>query len=200
MPEIRITRSAAVDPATAWAFISEMDNWAPLLTGYESHVKTDKRHSRWTVKGELAGLTRIAEIDVAVTEWKASERIAFTLTGVNEPFAGGGEFTVAGIGAPVPASDDAPVRTDSVVKRIALAAMRWLLRLLTRRGGEHASDGPATPLARAGPAGRRTTLACRLEVSASGGSGPIMNLLLPAILDAVAQDTAGRIVAALEAR
>jgi carbon monoxide dehydrogenase subunit G len=32
-------------PATIWEFVREMDHWAPLLTGYQSHEKQSDTES-----------------------------------------------------------------------------------------------------------------------------------------------------------
>jgi carbon monoxide dehydrogenase subunit G len=98
VPAVEIQRPTSASPAAAWAFVSDMDWWAPLLTGYQSHEQIDDRRSRWTVRGELGGLTRLAEFDVVVTEWVEPARIAFTLEGRDDPFSGSGTFAIAPAG------------------------------------------------------------------------------------------------------
>ncbi len=193
MPAVSIERQVAASPEQAWAFIADMDNWAPLLTGYERHERFDDSRSRWTVRGELAGLTRVADIDVLITRWEAPTAIAFTLEGVDEPFTGSGEFSV--LAAPPAVADAAaPAARPGRWARLRTALVRWLLSRLTKGAG--AGEPPARDHAVAGQGG--TLLRCNLEVTAGGGSGPIMNLLLGPILDTVAEDTAGRIIAAIE--
>lgn len=184
MPAVEIERPTAARPAAAWAFVSDMDHWAPLLTGYQRHEQIDDRHSVWTVKGELAGLTRLAEFDVAIAEWVEGDRIAFTLQGRDEPFSGSGAFHIVGAEtgtAVVPAP-------KGWLLRFRACIARWLLGRVTTL-----AEAPAVLSGAAG-----CLLGCRLEVQAGGGSGPIMNLLLGPILEAVAADTATRIVAALD--
>jgi len=188
MPAVEIERPTTASPATAWAFVSDMDRWAPLLTGYRSHSQIDARHSRWTVRGELGGLTRLAEFDVAVTEWIEPARIAFTLTGIDEPFAGSGTFVITETNGGATAPTAPP---PGLWARLRARIARWLLGRVTKLADTAAPQS-------GGPPG--CVLRCRLEIQASGGSGAIMNLLLGPILEAVAADTATRIVATIEGR
>lgn len=193
MPAVEIERTTAAGRAAAWAFVSDMDCWAPLLTGYQSHEQIDGKNSRWTVRGELGGLTRLAEFEVSITDWVEPDHIAFTLAGLDEPFAGSGAFHVADVsGAEATGTRPAPRRPprSSWWHRLRARAARWLLGRVTTLAEE--------PIAR--PQGATgSVLRCRLEVNAGGGSGPIMNLLLGPILEAVAADTAARLVGALDA-
>ena len=184
MPAVEIERRTSADPAAAWAFVSDMDHWAPLLTGYQRHEQIDDRHSVWVVKGELAGLTRLAEFDVTITEWVERDHIAFTLQGRDEPFSGSGAFHIED-----GATQTAPLAPSAWWRRLRARVARWLLGRVTTLAAETAQVA-------ASPVGCR--LRCRLEVQAGGGSGPIMNLLLGPIIEAVATDTAIKIAAALE--
>jgi hypothetical protein len=182
VPAVEIEHPTSVDPAAAWAFISNIDHWAPLLSGYQRHELIDDRHSLWVVKGELGGLTRLAEFDVTITEWVERDHIAFTLQGLDEPFTGSGAVHVL-----QGASELSPPHPGR--RRLRAWIARWLLGRVTMAAPENAR--PCVDNA-------RCRLRCRLEVQAGGGSGPIMNLLLGPILEAVASDTASRIVNRLE--
>lgn len=186
MPAIEIERPVSAGPAAAWAFVADMDHWAPLLTGYQRHEQSDDRHSLWVVKGEIGGLTRLAEFDVTITEWAERDHIAFTLAGRDEPFTGTGAFHIVGAAGASGAADP-PIA--GLWRRFRARVARWLLGRFTTL-----AEAPAA--ATGGGAG--CVLRCRLEVQAGGGSGPIMNLLLGPILEAVAIDTATRMVAALD--
>nr|WP_087576239.1 SRPBCC family protein [Sphingomonas sp. CDS-1] len=190
MPAVEIERLTAASPTDAWAFISNMDRWAPLLTGYQHHQTIDERHSRWTVRGELAGLSRTADFDVTITEWVEPTHVAFTLQGTDEPFAGEGAFRIAAVASGEGAAD--MPTNEGWWARWRARWLRWLLSRLTGRPLQHGVGG-----ATASPVKQDTMLSCRLEINASGGSGPVMNLLLPPILTAVADDTATKIVLAL---
>ncbi|AMK19901.1 MULTISPECIES: CoxG family protein [Sphingobium] len=190
MPVVEIERLTAASPADAWAFISDMDQWAPLLAGYQRHQTIDDRHSRWTVRGELAGLSRTADFDVTITEWVEPSHVAFTLQGIDEPFAGEGAFRIAGIMSGEGAAETSP--SQNRWARWRATWLRWLLSRLTGRRLEHGQAAAGHAAVSQG-----AMLSCRLEINASGGSGPVMNLLLPPILAAVAEDTATKIVLAL---
>lgn len=187
MPAVEIERTTSASPAAIWAFVSDMNNWAPLLTGYQSHEVLDDRHSVWVVRGEMGGLSRLAEFDVEITAWDDPDHIAFTLVGRDEPFTGSGAFRI--LGAEVDRGVAAPLSRPGLWSRIRMAIARWLLGRVTTL-----ADDPVPEPATASSA----ILHCRLEVQAGGGSGPIMNVLLGPILEAVAQDTGNRIVAALD--
>ncbi|MET0547425.1 MAG: SRPBCC family protein [Caulobacterales bacterium] len=189
MPEVTLSAQCSATPQQAWAFVEHMDNWAPFLTGYQRHETIDERNSIWVVKGELGGLTRIAEFRVQITAWVEPERIAFELEGVDEPFAGHGIFSIAGAQSdPSPA---APTMRPGILQRIR----DWIARrILSQIFGstETAKNQPT--------AAPNTRLTCTLALNASGGSGPIMNILLAPMLPAIAQDMADKIVAALDQR
>lgn len=40
-----------------WGFARDMNNWAPLVTGYQSHEELSGSESIWHLKGELGGMT-----------------------------------------------------------------------------------------------------------------------------------------------
>jgi carbon monoxide dehydrogenase subunit G len=192
VPEVSLAADTAATPAEAWVFIENMENWAPFLTGYQRHETIDDRHSLWVVKGELAGLTLVAEFRVAITEWVAPSLVAFELEGVDEPFAGSGHFRIAAA-AGTAAGTATPRPARGWWARLRDAIARRLLR------GVFGQRGTAPPAVVVG-APAATRLECTLALNAGGGSGPIMNLLLAPMLPAIAQDMADRIIAALAER
>lgn len=200
MPDVTITVDTAATAGQAWAFVEEMDNWAPFLTGYQSHTKLDDRESLWVVRGELGGLSRIAEFRVMITEWIAPQRVTFTLEGIDEPFMGTGSFVIQpGEGAVSTAVDRGePCPQPTVWRRL----VDWVARrLVARIFGGGVARTPEPVRAAAPSAGAAvTSMTFHLNVNAGGGSGPILNLLLAPMLKPVAEDMAGKIVAALETR
>jgi carbon monoxide dehydrogenase subunit G len=95
MPEITYTTTMAAPRATVWDFVRDMNNWAPLTRGYQEHEVIDDRESIWTVKGDLGPISRITKFRVNITEWVEGEKVAFTVTGLNEPINGQGAITIA---------------------------------------------------------------------------------------------------------
>jgi carbon monoxide dehydrogenase subunit G len=112
VPEVEYTTEVSAPLSEVWEFAREMDNWAPFLTGYQSHEKLNEDESIWVVKGELGGLTRQAEFKVHVTDWAGPERVTFTMEGLEEPVTGGGCFEAqdlaTGQGAPTPRPIELP--------------------------------------------------------------------------------------------
>src|SRR4051812_32819245 len=103
MPEVAYTTEMRMPLDAVWAFVSDMNNWAPFLTGYQKHEIIDASDSLWTLKGEVGILSRIVELRAHVTEWVEPRKVSFTLTGVNEVVEGGGTLvlrrTTAGLDA-----------------------------------------------------------------------------------------------------
>src|SRR3954463_826180 len=94
MPEVEYTTQMRLPVSDVWAFVSDMNNWAPFLTGYQKHEVVDATDSIWTLKGDVGILSRIVELRAHVTEWTAPSKVAFTLTGLNEAVEGGGSVII----------------------------------------------------------------------------------------------------------
>jgi len=73
-----------------WDFLKNFDNWAPMIKGYENHEKIDEKKSVWMIRGKFGAFSRLTKFDNNITEWIERERVAFELTGVNEPVTGYG--------------------------------------------------------------------------------------------------------------
>jgi hypothetical protein len=197
MPEAVCTVDIAAPLDRVWQFVENMDNWGPLLTGYQQHQKIDDRESIWFVKGELGGLTRVAEFRATITEWVEPSCIAFELTGLQEPVTGSGRFTA--ISLQDASSNDRPyseaASRDAVtpdtgwLRRIVTRLVR---RLLARIFGERVVDKPHVEGA------RQTRVNFSLKLHAGGAAGPVLNILLAPILPPVAQDLLTSVAAAIE--
>jgi len=185
MPEVEHSVQVAASRDEIWRFVQEMDHWAPYVAGYQRHEKLSADESLWFLKGELGGLSRVAEFGVRVTEWAGPERVSFALEGVNEPVTGSGIFLLTAIGG----GDPAPVPARSPLDR----AWAWLIRrvfvlLFPRRAGGSQAPHPAV-----GPADSQITF--RLSLQGGGRSGPLLMLLVAPMLKPVAEDLANRIAA-----
>ena len=95
MPGISYTTKMNAPRARVWEFVKDMDNWAPFVQGYQSHVKINDRESIWTVKGEIGPMSRVTKAHVIITEWVEGERVAFTVKGMNEPITGEGAIIIS---------------------------------------------------------------------------------------------------------
>ena len=175
-------------PGTIWEFVREMDHWAPLLTGYQSHEKQSDTESVWTLKGDVGVLARTLRFRVLVTEWAGPERVTFTLKGMNEPMAGEGAFSIQSIGASAP-----PAPPEPAPARGLAGLWERIVRFFFRR-----ARGPAVE--RAVPTGTPTTrMIFRLRVDPGGPMAPMIDALMRPAMAAAAEDLAQRIVAHLEA-
>lgn len=188
MAEVEYTTTAELPVEVIWEFVKEMDNWARFVTGYQGHEKQSETDSVWTLKGDVGVLARRLRFRVQVTEWAGPERVAFALTGLNEPMQGSGSFLLerSGSEAPPPA---APRR--GLLARLVEALFRLLFRL--RHGRTTRPDASAV----GGPGARLTF---RLRIDPGGPMAPMVNAMMrPAMLPA-AESLANRIMAHLEAR
>ena len=151
MPETTYSTTTRLSPDELWAFVQDMDNWAPYMVGYQSHEKLSDELSQWTLKGDAGPLARTVNFQVRVTEWNGPERVAFELEGINEDMRGGGSFEIReGEGEP------AEVPRNGILGRLFAALLRALGIRKDRaapRGNTHASftlrvepGGPMAPM------------------------------------------------------
>ncbi len=95
MPDVSYTTVMRAPCSEVWEFVRDMNNWAPFARGYQSHEVIDERESIWTVKGDLGPISRVTKFHITITEWIEAERVAFTLTGLNEPITGQGAIQLS---------------------------------------------------------------------------------------------------------
>ena len=74
MPEVEYSTSMALPTAVVWEFVKDMNNWAPMLTGYQKHEIIDDKDSIWTLKGDVGILSRMVRLKFHVTEWIDRDR------------------------------------------------------------------------------------------------------------------------------
>ena len=173
MAEAEYSTTAKLPVQAIWEFVRDMDHWAPLLTGYQTHEKESETDSIWTLKGDVGVLARTVKFRAHVTEWAGPERVTFTLTGLNEQMEGDGAFLMH------PYEDESadgaasgPARRG-LLGRLIDGVVRFLFRL--RHGGvERAASADAGP----GQGMARMTLRpvkpcrCRTPASRSASAAP----------------------------
>jgi carbon monoxide dehydrogenase subunit G len=189
MPEAVCTIDIAAPLDRVWRFVENMDNWGPLLTGYQRHQKLDDRESIWFVKGELGGVTRVAEFRASITEWVEFSSIAFDLTGLQEPVTGSGRFTAISIQHDA-SNDKLPAAVEpGWLRRIVNRLIRRLLRRIVaeQTHDKHRAAGA-----------KQTRVNFSLQLHAGGAAGPVLNIFLGPILPPVAQDLLTSVAAAIE--
>jgi len=189
LPEAEYSTTARLPVQTIWNYVREMDNWAPFLRGYQSHEKFNDRESVWVLKGDVGMVTRTVKFRVHIDEWGEPSRVLFTLKGVNEPMAGGGEFRLE------PYEDAAAAAAAPAPVKLGLFArlMRWLYRLFA--GRTERAEG-----ANAGPGAGMSRLRFRLRLEPGGPMGPMVDALMKPLMLPVAEELADRIMAELEKR
>jgi carbon monoxide dehydrogenase subunit G len=187
MPEVEYTTKSALRREVIWAFVKDIDNWAPFLTGYQRHDVLSATDSIWTLKGDVGVLARVVKLKAHVTEWNGPTRVSFTLTGLNEPIDGEGTIEMSASGG-----DDKLVAPGAArrsrLARLVGAIVRFLLRRMNQ-------SVPARAVPQTGAASQLTF---RLRMEAGGPMGALVNAMLsPALLPA-AEDLANKIVAHIE--
>lgn len=75
-----------------WGFVSDMNNWAPLVPGYLEHVIINDRQSVWKIHGDIGIMQRTVNLNVTITEWTEPTNVNFQLIGLKETCVGKGYF------------------------------------------------------------------------------------------------------------
>jgi carbon monoxide dehydrogenase subunit G len=186
MPEVEYATTMSLPRPLIWEFVKDMNNWAPFLTGYQRHEILDQTDSVWTLKGDVGILSRVVKLRAHITEWVDQERVAFTLTGLNEKVDGGGVLLMDDVNA------DGPPPTPRR-RWFGRRLLDWFFReMFHRMHGE----GPKRLAAPASAAQTRLTFTLRMD--AGGPTGPLVNAMLGPALMPAAEDLANKIAAHLE--
>jgi len=80
-----------------WSFISDMNNWAPLVPGYLEHEILNDRQSTWKFIGEIGVVQKTVHLKIDIIKWQEPSKVTFNLTGLNENFKGSGYFKAQAI-------------------------------------------------------------------------------------------------------
>jgi carbon monoxide dehydrogenase subunit G len=195
MPEVEYTTTMALSRELVWEFVKDMNNWAPMLTGYQTHEILDETDSLWTLKGDVGILSRTVKLRAHVTEWIDREKVSFTLTGLNEKVDGGGVLVMETIETK-PEAPAPPAEAPKKKKRrwFGRRFLDWFFRRMFRRKfgpGPERLAAPAT-------AAERARLTFTLRMDAGGPTGPLVNAMLGPALEPACQDLADKIAAHLE--
>jgi carbon monoxide dehydrogenase subunit G len=184
--EAEYSTTARLPVETIWSFVEDMDRWARFVTGYQGHEKKSETESLWTLKGDVGVLARRLVFKVDITEWSPGKRAAFRLTGVNEPMAGEGVFTLepAGDAAAAPPSQPPRGAWLRFFESLVRGVLRWLGRAPRR----------AAPVPGAGG----TRLSFRLRLDPGGPMAPMINAMIRPLLLPAAESLANQILAHLE--
>ena len=187
MAEHTHTITTWVAAPEVWAFVSDMDRWAPMLLGYQSHEQRSERESTWTIKGDVGTLTRVVDFRVSIIEWVELERVRFTLEGVGEPMTGDGSFRLERL-----EPGDAPAAAEPTPRPGFLTRLWAVLVRRVLGAGKFEAAAPG----RSGSPAVRLTF--RLSLTPAGAMAPMLEAMIKPVMVATAEDLAQRIVARLE--
>ncbi len=198
MAEVQHTATSTQPIESIWEFVKEIDNWAPMVTGYQEHEKQNENDSTWVLKGDLGSVTRTLKFKVHVTEWAGPERVTFELEGINELMTGKGVFSMsgAGDGDGDGLSEITPPARPGFFARLRDAIVRFFVYKVM---GRHESRPPEDRQTSAEPGAVRSELRFSLEISPGGPMGPMINAMVKPALVVAAEDLARDIVARVEA-
>ena len=190
MPQVTYTTTVPIPRSKLWDFVEDIDNWAPMMTGYVSHEVEDERRSTWTLRGDVGVLSREVKLAVTITAWEGPDRVDFELEGLNEAVSGGGTFLLSDAGGDDPPSAPEPERTPP---------KGWLRRLLDSlfRTLFQRAHGVTEAPQLTDTASGATELSFTWRMEAGGPMGPLVNALLEPALAPAAEELAHRIAAHL---
>ncbi|GKV66136.1 MULTISPECIES: CoxG family protein [Sporosarcina] len=75
-----------------WKFLQDINNWAPLITGYIEHEVISEEQFTWKFRADLGMLQKNIVLQVDITERTEPSKITFNLEGLNESLDGNGFF------------------------------------------------------------------------------------------------------------
>jgi carbon monoxide dehydrogenase subunit G len=194
MPSVAYTTEMSLLPDAIWAFVKDMDNWAPFMLGYQTHEKQSDEESLWTLRSDVGAMSRIAKFQVSIVEWNGPEKVAFTLQGVNEPVKGSGVVTVVELGGEKPEASTVPV---AIEREPGFLAKIWkqLIGFLVKKsmGAEKVERS-----VKADSGSGRSKLTFELALEAEGPMAPMVNAMITPMLEPMAEQLANKIAEHLE--
>ncbi|MGM0901906.1 MAG: CoxG family protein [Bacillota bacterium] len=75
-----------------WNYISDIENWAATVPGYENHEIVNEKQSTWAIKGDLGLMKKTANLQVDITEWIEPTKVVFHFKSLAEDFVGNGRY------------------------------------------------------------------------------------------------------------
>jgi carbon monoxide dehydrogenase subunit G len=183
VPEATHEIDISVPIQTIWDFVKDMNNWAPMVTGYQRHEVYDDRNSLWVLKGDMGALSRTVELEVKITEWNGPHEVRFLLKGKNEDVTGDGTFQMTAADGGGAQSDDLPAQINVEPANTLWARfIRWLFSILFKDSQDQSRSLNEKPETQSEA---QTRLSFRLKMEAGGPMAPMVNAMLgPALVPA----------------
>jgi carbon monoxide dehydrogenase subunit G len=189
VPEVAYTTVVHAPQMAIWDFVKVMDNWAPYVTGYQSHEVIDDADSIWTLKGDVGVLSRVVQFRVHITEWAGPARVAFTMSGLNEQTEGEGLFVMGPVTGEIETSS-APAAPRRGWWRSLRSRM---ILFFYRRSNPQQTE---RIVSQTGPAASQ--LAFTLRMKSGGVIGPVVDAMIEPMLAPAAEDLANKIANQVE--
>jgi carbon monoxide dehydrogenase subunit G len=196
VPEAEYSTRAALPAESVWAFVEELDNWAPFLRGYKRHEEHSKEDSTWVLKGDVGALSRIVTFEVHIDEWLPPSKVHFTLKGVNEQLEGEGTFLLSEDTTEAGGEGAHPASPNAAAPGFLARIVRWIYQKLFGTP-ERATPVPAASGGQAPDGASQLTF--RLRVTPGGPMAPMVEALMRPLMLPVAEELAEKIMSALEA-
>lgn len=67
-----------------WNYISDFNNWTPLISGFESYQAISNKEIRWIFVTNLIIYKKRTEVITEITTWRKPSTIAFNVRGVSD--------------------------------------------------------------------------------------------------------------------
>ncbi|MEH6943058.1 CoxG family protein [Bacillus sp. JJ722] len=77
-----------------WEFVSDLNNWAPLMPGYIAHENVNEKEATWDFLGDFGFMKKKVSLKVNRIIRVEESMITFDLEGINDNFDGSGSFEV----------------------------------------------------------------------------------------------------------
>jgi len=94
MPSDKQQVELDIPSGVIWKFISDADNWAPLVPGYLYHEKVNEELILWEFKSEIGIMKKKVHLMIHIKEWKEPCKVSFELKRKNEKYLGEGYLEV----------------------------------------------------------------------------------------------------------
>lgn len=92
MPNGIYTTELPASQQSVWDFVQDMNNWAPLVPGYQEHKQLSDNQFTWSFKADLGFIKRDVQLQIDFKEWQEPTKVTFDLIGLTDNFTGEGYF------------------------------------------------------------------------------------------------------------
>lgn len=214
------TVEIGTSPEFLWDYLSNFDNWAEFVVGFQEFRIVDERTSVWTLRGDVGVLAREVDLEVVLLEQALGQRATYSITGISERLEGTGTFEIApreaadaDASGPEQLAGESATDTPTHLKKQGWwrrLIRRWALAILRRQHARIArtrqeASAMASENSHGQPRGKQdlatgsgAVLTFTLNVTAGGAMAPMVEMLMRPLLEPSAEDFSIRIREQLE--